>query len=328
MPGNDRPWLLTWQNAEVLMAQGPFRHAIPAGRSATLIYDGERLAVSVSLGQDDDPAQLPALPQAIHFEVDRRLQTLNVTCSEPELHKYFYAYVCHALELIREQRQPAVLAFRESWVRTRELLEQQIVLSRDKQLGLLGELVFLSLVAERHAGGWGAAFDSWHRDANAEHDFAFGTADVEVKTTSKEARVHMIGSLDQLRASPGRNLFLLSLQFSAAPPHADGSVSLNEKINEIFGALQARADLSSRFRERLARAGWNEEHRTHYDHRVIQRSSPKIIQVDDKFPRLTPENLTGLPNELIIRIRSVVYSIDVTGLGSDFVPELLTELIS
>jgi len=327
-PRNERPWLLTWQNLEVLMAQGQFRHAIPAGRDATLIYDGKQLAISVSLSQDDDPTMLPALPQALRFEPDTQSRTLTVTCSEPELHRYFYTYICHALEAIREQHQPPVVAFRESWTRTRELLEQQVVLSRDKQLGLLGELILLSLIAETHRREWGVALDSWHRDAQAEHDFAFGSTDVEVKTTSKEARVHLIGSLNQLRASPGRRLFLLSLQFSAAPPHANGSFSLNDKVREILGALQANADLSARFRDRLSRAGWHEDHGAHYDHRVVYRSGPKLILVDDEFPKLTPEELSGFPAGLLARIQSVVYGVDVTGLGEDLTPDLLMEIIS
>lgn len=310
------------------MALGPFRHTIPAGQSTTLIYDGEQLAISVSLSQNDDPAKLPVLPRALRFETDIPRQILTVTCSEPDLHKYFYTYICHALEAIREKHQPAVVAFRESWIRTRELLEQQIVLSHDKQLGLLGELILLSLVAETLSNGWSAALDSWHRDAHAEHDFAFGSADIEVKSTSKEARVHMIGSLNQLRASPGRRLFLLSLQFSAAPPHANGSVSLNEKVRDIFGDIAASAELTSRFRDRLARAGWHEDHGDHYDHRVIERSVPKIIQVDEGFPRLTNEKITGLPTELLARIKSVVYSVDVAGLGEDLTPNLISEITS
>jgi hypothetical protein len=309
------------------MAQGPFRHTIPTGRSTTLIYDGLHLAVNVSFDQDDDPAKLPVLPQALRFETEAQNLTLTVTCTEPELHKYFYTYICHALEVIREENRPTVLAFRESWARTQELLEQQLVLSRDKQLGLLGELTLLSKVAETHRHQWRAALDSWHREANAEHDFAFSSVDIEVKTTSKEDRVHMIGSLNQLRPSPGRGLYLLSLQFSPSPKYAIGSTSLNDKISEILDALAWSEDLSSQFRKRLMSAGWNEDHSSYYNHTLIQRSQPKLIKVDDAFPRLTPENLGNLPPDLLVRIQSVVYAVNVTGLGEDLTPTQLADLI-
>jgi len=325
---NPRPWLPTWQTVELLIAQGPFRHAIPAGKSAILSYDGQRLAITVSLGPDEDPARLPALPQALRFDIDVRSRALTVTCTEPELHKYFYTYACHALEFIREGQQLAVAAFREAWVRTRELIEQQVVLSRDKQLGLLGELILLANVAATHHLGWRAALESWHRAANAEHDFAFRSADIEVKTTSKETRAHIIGSLNQLKASPGRSLYLLSLQFSASPLHANGSISLNEKITEIRNAFGTTDDLRTQFLQRLTSAGWNEEHSSHYNYRVIERSHPTIIKVDDEFPRLTPENLVGLRPDHLVRIQSVVYSVDVSGLGEALTPRLLAELIS
>ena len=321
-----RSWLLAWRNVEQLMAQGPFLHPIPAGESTVLSYDGTRLSVIVALAAGENPEGLPALPQALNFTADPQQRKLTVTCEDRDLQKYFYTYIGQALELIRAQGAQSVAAFKEAWTRLGELLEEQVVLSREKQLGLIGELRLLEMVAANQYCGWSVALDAWHGSANTEHDFALPTVDLEVKTTSKESRVHMIGSLNQLRESPGRPLYLVSFQYSSSPLHANGSTSLNDKVQGIRAALARNADLSRRFDDRMKLAGWDPAHNPHYSARFIERAEPRLILVNSAFPRIIPENLTGLPADLRSRIQSVVYSIDVSGLGAELTTQGLEEL--
>lgn len=321
-----RPWLIAWRNVEQLMALGPFLHPIPVGESTKLSYDGSRLSVIVALSADEKPEGLPALPQALNFTADPNQRRLTVTCVDRDLQKYFYSYIGQALELIHVHGVPTVAAFKEAWSRLGELLEEQVVLSREKQLGLIGELRLLEMVATIPHWGWPVALDAWHRSANAEHDFALPVADLEVKTTSKESRVHIIGSLNQLRESPGRPLYLVSFQYSSSPLHANGSTTLNDKVQGVIAALAGKADLKEKFSQRLEKAGWDSAHSPHYSARFIERAEPRIIPVNSRFPRIIPENLAGLAEDLRARIETVVYSIDVSALGAELTPQRLAEL--
>lgn len=321
-----RPWLIAWRNVEQLMALGPFIHPLPIGEFTNLSYDGSRLSVIVALAKNEKPEGLPALPQALNFTTDLQRRRLTVTCEDRDLQKYFYTYIGQALELIHAHGAQSVAAFKEAWSRLGELLEEQVVLSREKQLGLIGELRLLEMVAANPRCGWPVALDAWHRSANSEHDFALPAVDLEVKTTSKESRVHMIGSLNQLRESPGRPLYLVSFQYSSSPLHANGSTTLNDKVQGVLAALAGKADFTKKFSQRLERAGWDSAHSPHYSARFIERAEPRLIPVNSAFPRIIPENLTGLAEDLRARIQSVVYSIDVSALGAELTPQRLAEL--
>jgi len=321
-----RPWLIAWRNVEQLMALGPFLHPLPVGESTNLSYDGSRLSVIVALAADEKPEGLPALPQALNFTADPQQRRLTITCEDRDLQKYFYTYIGQALELMHTHGAKSVAAFKEAWSRLGDLLEEQVVLSRERQLGLIGELRLLEMVAANPRCGWPVALDAWHRSANSEHDFALPAVDLEVKTTSKESRVHMIGSLNQLRESPGRPLYLVSFQYSSSPVHANGSTTLNDKVQGVLTALAGKPDLAEKFSQRLERAGWDSAHSPHYSARFIERAEPRLIPVNSAFPRIIPENLTGLAEDLRARIQSVVYSIDVSALGAELTPQRLAEL--
>jgi hypothetical protein len=325
VPG--REWLLSWSNVEQLMAQGNFRHAFHVGRHAVLTHRSGHLGVEVQLEDGEDCTKLPVLPQALEFRADSQTRILTVTCVAANLQRTFYSYVCEALELIKGHGLRSSSAFQEAWVHLGELLEQEAVLTREKQLGLIGELTFLKLLASQPKFGWSGALAAWHQSANAEHDFALETCDVEVKSTSKEVRSHVIGSLNQLTESPNRDLFMLSFQFSPSPAHAKGSTTLEYQVKAITSEIGHDNDLLSRFTGRLERAGWCSEHGPNYTACFVQRSSPRLIKVDDSFPRITPATLGLIPPDQLARINSVIYSVDVSGMGSELNAETLNQLL-
>jgi hypothetical protein len=109
--------------------------------------------------------------------------------------------------------QNATLIAEVSWI-LELLADQDSIMSFDEQRGLVGELVLLrrllslatelEITASEVLGRW------WGAD-RAKRDFsALGVA-VEVKTTSKNAREHYIGSLSQLDPQEGEEVFLCSL---------------------------------------------------------------------------------------------------------------------
>jgi hypothetical protein len=112
----------------------------------------------------------------------------------------FLAY--EAVRLLEENRNTSneELLRRLMWMLV--LLEDDsIVLSPERQRGLVGELQLLArLVRVCRARGASAhvALQNWRGSSSAKRDFAAPGIAVEVKTTSDATRVHTISSLDQL----------------------------------------------------------------------------------------------------------------------------------
>jgi hypothetical protein len=188
----------------------------------------------------------------------------------------------------------------------RDLLAPRKRLSDEQEIGLFGELgVYEHLLTTI---GEESATRSWVGSDEEEHDFVLADADVEVKTTRGEARIHTIGSVTQLQASPGRPLFLASLQFTAAGGAADGE-SLPARIERIRGQLsKSRAVFDSELRA----AGWDDRDAFElYKRRYVPRSTPRTFLVDEKFPAITSSALdaTVARPELIV---SVSYRIDLS----------------
>lgn len=319
MPTEDflpqRRWLLTWENVEGLMAIGPFRHAFPVGRHAILQYDGAYLSLEIELHQEELHENLNILPEALRFDVSTSPRRITAKCVDSTLRRHFYMYLCETLELIREEGRNPTDAFKVAWERFGDFIQQQAVLSQEKQIGLLGELAFLKILASIGELGWAHALDSWHQTAQSEHDFSLRKTDFEVKTTTKEKREHIIGSLDQLKENPGRSLSLVSFHLTHAPQNIANYLCLTELITQIAEELTSQPSLRDQFVSRLHATGWREAHSHFYLTRYVPRNIPTIIPVDERFPRLTRAALTHLPDEARLRITSVVYGVDVIDLG-------------
>jgi len=189
-------------------------------------------------------------------------------------------------------------------------------LSREREIGLYGELLVLERLLSRVSPE--TALAAWLGPGAAEHDFALPIGDLEVKTTGSENRIHWISGLDQLSPSPGRSLFLLSLQITLAG--AGPGRSLERLIEEIRVAL---GNSRSKFDDNLRGSGWRDDHGRRWQ-RWRLRSHPLCMDIAC-LPALTSEGLAATGVD-IARLRDVQYRIDVTGLPAadvstdDFAP--------
>lgn len=179
-------------------------------------------------------------------------------------------------------------------------------LPHEKQVGLFGELVvLLSLAAHRTPAEAAAA---WRGPDREEHDFGLPGADVEVKTTMSEHRRHWIGAPTQLVPTPGRDLHLLSLQITAA------GAGPGATLTELVGAAQALPGAPAGTLDAgLASAGWHARHADLYRSRWTLRTAAEFHLVDDAFPAVTPDRLSGaVPSpERLVEFR---YRVDLDGL--------------
>ena len=196
-----------------------------------------------------------------------------------------------------------------------ELLQTNRVLSLEKQIGLLGELLVLRDLIQL---GKTDALNSWLGPEGGEHDFKFVEFDLEVKTTISEKRSHRIGSLSQLTPSGDRTLLLASVQLT----RTTGALGFN--IAELVDWIKSNSDSTwDQLAEKLRHCGWREDHTHLYTARFELRSEPLTFRVDSNFPRLMSETLE-LSEELMPRISEVSYRVDLESL--DFLESMAQTL--
>lgn len=244
---------------------------------------------------------------------------LEISTSTPRLYESFYRLIGQVSEAVLSGTPPhaALAQAVELWD---TLVAQTEVLSEERQAGLFGELLLL----ERLLGaGVADAVTGWVGPDRQAHDFRLGTVEFEVKTTSGAKRIHTINGLGQLSASEDCTLHLVSLQVADA---GSGGRTLPELVNGLRQAAP-KADLKG-FEARLEAAGYTERHRDHYARRRRLRSPMALIPVADGVPRLTAAAIAALPPAFAgDRIGTVVYDVDVTGLGHiDGSPDFLAIL--
>ena len=190
----------------------------------------------------------------------------------------------------------------------RGLLARAPRLSEDQEIGLFGELVALDRLID--GVGETKALAAWLGPRAEEHDFVLGEADVEVKTTRSERRIHVIHGLGQLTPTPGRPLHLMSVQVTGAGAAGNGQ-TLPELIERIRRRLRSgRTD----FDDRLTDCGWEDAQSDRlYTTRLLVRSEPRFYTVDEDFPAITSAGLSRIVTRLEL-VRSIDYRIDVTDL--------------
>ena len=195
----------------------------------------------------------------------------------------------------------------------RELLGALGRLSEHQELGLYGELLVLDHLIS--SIGEHRAVDSWRGPTREEHDFGLDDVDLEVKTTLSEDRSHRISSLTQLEPSPGRDLWLMSVQLTT---RGVGGSTLPELIARVINRLSSPA-VQTRFAERLAGVGWDASHSHLHNRRFVQRSRVCAFNVTQEFPAITARRLgsAGFPIE---RFSDVSYILHTAGLPPDSPP--------
>ena len=186
-----------------------------------------------------------------------------------------------------------------------DLIETESLLSNEKQLGLLGELLVLRELIELTSCD---AVRFWQGPVGAEHDFVLNSLDVEVKTTKSERRQHKIGSIQQLIASPGRNLHLVSVQLTRAS--SSGGFSLSDVVS---GIANLTGPYEAQFFDGLNRVGWRSRHSHLYSEKYSFRSETLVFKVNDSFPRLVPSSL-NLDPDLEPRISDIEYRLNLENL--------------
>lgn len=217
-----------------------------------------------------------------------------------------YATLRGVLDRIQVSKVPLSAAVESALDSLEEILAKRRGLSEDQQLGLAGEL--LTFVALADTEGVDSALEAWMGPLGEEHDFALSTGDVEVKVTLGERRQHWISSLTQLIPTPGRKLYVLSIQLTPAGGGAGWSLPMLADRARRLNESQASA-----VQLRLDGMGYRTNDADLYVSRWTLRSAPEFYLVDEQFPVITQDALLQVVPSTN-RIVDVRYRIDLSGL--------------
>ncbi len=306
---------MSWADLEQFVNAGdPSAHAIPGEPPLEVVVGagGNHLGLRIPV---DTAGELPVSPLA---EIKYRKVSVagthqyEIRTESRELFSYFYDFLCAVADHIQVDGLAAAEAFSRALQNWQALLRRAAGLTEEQQIGLLGELWVLRALIARVGG---AALEAWTGPAGQAHDFRIGAVEIEVKTTRGEKRIHKISSLQQLVASPGAELVLLSIQVT--PAGADAGTSLARELRAARTELdsEGRGNDFAALIERAFHLPWIEieEYRTP----MKLRSKPEVCEVHNRFPRLTRHDIDGLAYDEVHRVMDASYLLDVDGLGVD-----------
>jgi hypothetical protein len=315
-----------WQEVRRLLEQGDPQSILLEGAvPLELRVDGERGTTSLRCPTNGavDLRGFGAPEELILRNLDDPDPRLEVSVADIELVPHFLGFVETVVDAIQLQGAEAVGAIQTSMRLFRRLLRDVHLLSRERVLGLLGELWVLNRLIDAAGGG---ALESWTGPRGEAHDFRTGGVELEVKTTARQRRVHLIHGLDQLEPSPGADLHLVSVQLAAG-----GAASESFSLAERLAATRKRLDRFGRGEEFgrlvIGRHGILPEDEHRYGERFRLRSDTVLIEVDESFPRLTRDDIDAAPKPEMHRVVEVEYEVDVEGLGvADGAPAFMAVL--
>jgi hypothetical protein len=307
---------LRWELFAARIEDGPPSLEPVEGSPRTVLFiepGGVRIGVRFYT-RDVDVAASPLAEVAIRALGVGATQMLEVSTANPLLFREFYGFCCTVADRVQLDRQPAAKAVTETLRAWSALIRQKSLLSLEKQVGLMGELLFLKRLARTI--GWKAAVQSWRGPDAQEHDFTLNLIDIEVKTTLAERRLHQIASVTQLLPKLNRPLVLVSIQLT--PSSGKHSLSLSHMVAFVLATASTEApDSVEPLRDQLNRIGWSDDDAPTYDQRHQLRTALLAIPVDGSCPAIVPATLSAaLDASITPRIERLSYVIDVDGLGA------------
>lgn len=242
----------------------------------------------------------------LHPAGQRDAAWIDLACPDPAWHRTFCGLCADVIAELPDDgpAEPAtLLAVLERW--RRFWANDRDGLSRDEQLGLLGELWLLLEWLPRLTVN---NLTAWQGPLRGRHDFVTEAISVEVKTTRTATGpvVHRVARLDQLDEPGAGQLYLLSLR---AVPDPLGSDDLDTLLlRSRAAAAAAGPTCTALLDDRLRAVGVTPADDGRYTEplRVAQQ---ELYQVTPDFPRLV---VSSFPRGLPAGVVDVAYSLDTS----------------
>jgi Putative PD-(D/E)XK family member, (DUF4420) len=280
-------------------------HLISESPEAIVRIDGAGQKISLltpHTGMVQNTAELKRVSTGV--ETRNGGEWARITVDARNMHTEAYGLM---LSVVQAMRGGATFAAATSAAMTnmKAMLAAKPQISEQKQIGLVGELLLfralLDVFDEQSVIDW------WLGPLAEERDYAFPAFDAEVKTTTGESRSHVIHGAGQLEPSPGRSLWLVSVQITRAGGDPNG-FTLPGLIREIRERLATTRD---RFMAYLISENWDDDDTAMYPKGYILRTTPAAYLVDEDFPAVTRSRLNSVvPHSDLVS--AVTYRVDVS----------------
>lgn len=321
---------VSWDHiAEILATGAPAIQRLPGTPECQILIGaaGQEITLRIPVSDKARPDPLRERELVLRTTKDGDQSYLELSTPNPELFKDFYTFACLVVDRVQLEGVEPLRAINETIRAWAELIRPRPRLTRENEIGLIGELWFLRYIADQL--GWATAIGCWKGAESEEHDFGLPTVDVEIKTTVGETRQHLISSLTQMVPSPGRPLFLLSIQITAATADQRETCRLPTMVDEARSeAGKAGAGTAERLEILLENLKWRDDNHDLFPDHFRLRSEPALVPVNERFPALVPPLLSGLGDDLVARILQVTYRVNVEGLGCNLGSDDGTRLLA
>jgi len=215
-----------------------------------------------------------------------------------------YAMLSSIADRIQLDGVEPLSALVETLATWRSILAMRDRMSAQTEVGLFGELLVVEAILAADA----LDVFAWRGGLGEEHDFGFGDADVEVKTTTGERRQHWIHGLRQMVPTGSTPLWVLSAQITRGG--AEQGRTLPEIIADVL-SVAPTAESQSHVERVVEAAGWRREQADLFGDTWRPRTPPLALRVNQSFPCLTPDYLIAGGVD-VAAIRQVSYEIDLT----------------
>ncbi len=305
---------ITWENLSALIETGiPQRMPIAGAPTLWLWLEGSQGGLRLLVPFDEGHAQIASGLTEVQIgkvTLDGAA-FLTVGTSEAKLFQQCHALLTAIADDIQLRGRSVAQAIADSIAAWRLLLQQVSGMSADEQVGLVGELWLVHRAFERYGLD---SIDCWLGPRAEVHDFSAPTCLIEVKTTLNRERIHIVSDLRQFVPTPGRPLYILSIQLQ--PVGAAGNGTLPAAVRSIESLIASDSQRADLFAAYLRKVKYSHSHESHYSASYRLRTKPALVLVNDDCPKVSPELLRkaiGAP--LADRISRVTYSVNLDGLG-------------
>ena len=261
---------------------------------------------------------IPILNEKIDFELninsfETRVEEREdgsyfvITMEKEYLLEFFYTFCCYLDDEFTSTNKSLGSVIKDVAKKWKELTKEQRSI-KELEKGLLGELWFLSNLVENFGQNY---IKYWRGFGGDRHDFRINDSEFEIKTTSSDTRQHFISSINQLEPSVDCNLSLISIQIAPTKSNKN-SISVVKLINQIESNL-TQFNLSLFHSNLIDYVGEEIEFIKKLNTKYVFSSSPMIMNVDERFPRISYGEFIKLKH--LHRISDLKYRLNVEGIG-------------
>jgi hypothetical protein len=241
----------------------------------------------------------------------------QVITDSVQLFPTIYALIGDVLRRIEAGEKDSALALANSLRNFEALVAKANGISREEAVGLYGELLVLEALLNARR----ADVRAWIGANQQCHDFRLSTLELEVKTTTSNARHHFVHGLNQLNPSPDHELFVVSIRLGN--PGTGAGRSLDELVENLSATLSGNGDSTRYFKNELEKTRYERE--THECTIAYQLAAdPMLISIGKEFPAINQGHLERvLGASAAGRVMRLDLLLNFEGLGVTFIPEKL-----